>query len=183
MCAWCKDIIAKIIKAIAEWIDRCLPEYNPGLWNDDYWVQRCNNCYNYACDIQTNDYAQPGLAHGITLSNGTCSEVTAGAIADGLASINCDESCGCDECRHKVALVIKPGTYWDYHWYRQDRDGKWSHKMATYPATNLDNSDNIITDPRTADRRHPTTGEDYSVFCGCFCVNKTQVTIQGYGCP
>ena len=39
------------------------------------------------------------------------------------------------------------------------------------PATNLDNNGNIINDPRTADRGM------YTVFCGCFCVNKSKVTI------
>jgi hypothetical protein len=175
---WLKDIIEKIVKAAAEWMDRCVPAYEPSAWNDDDGIQDNNNCYNYGCDIQTNTYAQPGRAHGIALSAGTCDEVTAGAVADGLVPINCDEGCGCGECRHQVALVIKPGLIWDYHWYRKDRDGKWSHKMASYPATNLDNSGNIITDPRTADRRHPVTGQDYSIFCGCFCVNKKKVTIN-----
>lgn len=179
MSSW-KDFITKLVKAAAEWVDRCLPEYKPSAWNDGNGIQYSNNFYNYGCDIQTNTYAQPGRAHGITLPNynGNCGHVTAGATADGLVSINCDEGCGCDECRHQVALVIKPGKNWDYHWYRMDRDGKWSHKMASYPATNLDNSGNIITDPRTADRRHPVSGKDYSVFCGCFCVNKTKVTIN-----
>jgi hypothetical protein len=43
--------------------------------------------------------------------------------------------------------------------------------MGGSPATNLDNSGNIITDPRTADRG------SYTVFCGCFCVNKAKVVI------
>src|SRR3972149_10202321 len=90
------DFISKLIKAVAEWIDRCLPEYKPNAWNDDNGIQHNNNCYNYGCDIQTNTYAQPGEAHGITLPyyNGTCSEVTAGATADGLVTVNCDEGCG-----------------------------------------------------------------------------------------
>lgn len=149
MCNWLKDIIAKIIKALADWVDRCLPTYEPGVWNDDYEIMDNNNCYNYGCDIQTNTYAQPGRAHGIFLNwpnDMNYQAVTAGAIANGLVPINCDEGCGCKECWRQVALVIAPNH--DYHWYRKDRDGKWSYKMADEPATNLDNSDNIITDPR-----------------------------------
>lgn len=174
------DWISQLIRAAAEWVDRCLPEYEPSVWNDNDGVQLYNNCYNYACDIQTNSYAQPGYAHGITLpnpytGNGTCSDVTGGATADGLVVTTCDQGCGCDECHHQVALVIKPNQndYWDYHWYRKDRDGRWSHKMGQYPATNLDNSGDIITDPETADRG------SYTIFCGCFCANKTKVTIDG----
>ncbi|MCK5260919.1 MAG: hypothetical protein KAJ44_01930 [Thermoplasmatales archaeon] len=167
------DFITKLIKAAAEWVDKCLPNYEPSVWNDNIEIQHNNNCYNYGCDIQTNTYAQPGRAHDITLTSAdlnNCTKVTKAAIADGLVSVNCDEGCGCKECWHQVALVISPG--WDYHWYRKDKDGKWSHKMAWTPATNLDNSGNIITDPKTADRG------SYTIFCGCFCVNKSKVIIN-----
>jgi len=166
------DLIRRIIRAAADWADRCLPRYEPGIWNDSTFVQWNNNCYNYGCDIQTNTFAQPGKAHGVILnwpSDGNCRAVSAGAVADGLYRVNCDEGCGCSECQHQVALVIWPGV--DYHWYRKDRDGRWSHKMGGTPATNLDNSGNLITDPRTANRGN------YTVFCGCFCVNKSTVVI------
>jgi len=170
---WFSDFIGRLLQAAADWVARCIPQYDPHPWNDDPWVQSHNNCYNYGCDKQTNTYAQPGRANGITLAwpgDMNCTAVTNGAVADGLVTVNCDQGCGCSECRHQVALVISPG--WDYHWYRKDRDGKWSHKMGGSPATNLDNSGNIITDPRTADRG------SYTMFCGCFCVNKTTVSIN-----
>jgi hypothetical protein len=166
------DLLGRIIKAIVAWIDRCLPTYDPAVWNSDPNVQSNNNCSNYGCDIQTNTYAQPGRAHGILLTQADmqCAPVTRGALADALAPVNCDEGCGCSECHHQVALVISPG--FDYHWYRKDKDGRWSHKMGWSPATNLDNSNNLITDPRTADRG------SYTIFCGCFCVNKSKVVIN-----
>jgi len=167
------ELINRIIRAVVDWIDRCLPKYEPNIWNSDQNVQWNNNCYNYGCDIQTNTFAQPGRAHGIILpwpSGMNCRDVTAGAVADGLSPVNCDDGCGCNECRHQVALVIWPGV--DYHWYRKDRDGKWTHKMGGTPATNVDSSGNPITDPRTADRGN------YTVFCGCFCVNKSTVVIN-----
>jgi len=169
--SWLSDLIGRLLQAAADFVARCIPEYNPHIWNDDPYVTDNNNCYNYGCDIPTNTFAQPGEAHGIfnTLANMNCQDVTNGAVADGLAPVNCDQGCGCSECRHQVALVIYPGH--DYHWYRKDRDGKWSHKMGWTPATNLDNSGNIITDPRTANRGN------YTVFCGCFCVNKSTVSI------
>ena len=171
MFGWLEDFLGRLLKAATDWIDRCLPKYEPSAWNDANGIQYNNNCYNYGCDMQTGTYAQPGRAHGITLTleDMNCSAVTAGATADGLTPVNCDEGCGCSECRHQVALVISPGH--DYHWYRKDRDGRWTHKMGWTPATNVDNSGNIVTDPRTADRG------SYTVFCGCFCVNKSKVTI------
>ena len=67
---------------------------------------------------------------------------------------------------YPVALVIAPGD--DYHWYRQDSDGTWSHKPGNTPATNLDASGNPITNPETANRNNGS--HDYSVFCGYFYV-------------
>jgi hypothetical protein len=170
---WLGDLIRKVIQAIADWIARCIPEYQPANWNDGNGIQYNNNCYNYGCDMRTDTYAQPGRAHGITVTQSDlqdCVKVKQGATADGLKPVDCDTGCGCDECQHQVALVVSPG--WDYHWYRKDRDGRWSHKMGWTPATNLDNSGNLIADPRTADRG------SYTIFCGCFCVNKSQVVIN-----
>lgn len=170
------DWLRRLLQAIVDWIRRCIPQYEPMVWNDGNGIQFGNNCYNYACDKQTNTYAQPGRAHGILLTQPDCQcrgasgPVHNGAVADGLISINCDTGCGCTRCYHKVALVMAPG--YDYHWYRQDRDGRWSHKIGGSPATNLDNNGNIITDPRTAARGA------YTVFCGCYCVDKDGVIIN-----
>ncbi|UCE27377.1 MAG: hypothetical protein JSW52_01085 [Candidatus Coatesbacteria bacterium] len=173
------ELIKKIIEAMVQWVVQCIPKYEPDKWNDFSTagyegVQDNNNCYNYACDTITGTFAQPGEASGIILTYDDleCEFVTNAAIADGLVSVDCDEGCGCKECQHKVALVMDTIDPKDYHWYRQDRDGTWSHKPGDGEATNLDGSDNIITDPRTADWGR------YNVFCGCFCVNKTKITIE-----
>ena len=154
------------------------PPYNPSYWNDPDIV-KCNNCYNYGCNIRTDTYAQPGYAHNVSHST-TCPTVSTAALADGLESSHVEKRCR--DCSHIVALVIAPGE--DYHWYRQDDNGLWSHKMASWPAGNLDGSDNIITNPESADRR-VFNGQDfirdYSIFCGYFCVNKDNVIIDGSG--
>ena len=38
----------------------------------------------------------------------------------------------------------------DYHWYRLDGNGRWSHKPGRTKVTNKDVKDVFITDPRTA---------------------------------
>lgn len=169
MSGWWK-LIERIFRAIVEWIARCIPRYDPATWNDADGIQYHNNCYNYACDIQTGTFAQPGQASGNMYNNIDCKEVGDGAVSDGLTPVDCDEGCGCRECCHQVALVIWPGV--DFHWYRKDRDGRWSHKPGGTPATNLDHAGNIIADPRTAHRG------PYTVFCGCYCVCEERVTIQ-----
>jgi len=171
---WLRDLIERIARAVAEWMARCIPAYDPLPWNDADGVQFHNNCYNYACDIKTGTCAQPGRASGNLYAAIDCFEVGDGAKSDGLVPVSCDDGCGCSECQHQVALVIKPGGFesGDFHWYRKDRDGRWSHKPGGTPATNLDNSGNLIIDPRTADRG------SYTIFCGCYCVRKSAVTIN-----
>lgn len=60
------------------------PIYNPSIWNIPS-VQPFNNCYNYANDLKTNTFAQPGKAHGKTITDFTCAIVQPCATADGLA--------------------------------------------------------------------------------------------------
>jgi hypothetical protein len=75
-----------------------------------------------------------------------------------------------------VALsVVTPNTgrYWDFHWYRQDDNGRWSHKIGTSPARDTDASGVQITNPETANRAM------YTEFCGYFCVDKNEVEISG----
>lgn len=143
------------------------PKFEPEVWNTETDVQYENNCYNYACNIQ-GTYAQPGLSAGRKYDNLSCDEISQAAAADGLVPIDCNNDCG--RGSHKVALAISPGK--TFHWYRLDRNGYWSHKLGDGPATNLDSSRKLITDPRTADRGEFTT------FCGCFCVRRSKASIR-----
>ncbi len=149
---------------------RAVPSYQPSKWNDGGSVQSNNNCYNYGCDILLfNNKSQPGRAHGITLTGAdmNCAAVTSAAKADGLRSQSGSLEVPPDY--HKVALVIDPG--YDYHWYRLDNNGRWSHKPGRTPATNVDNSGNQITNPELADRG------GYTDFCGYFWVSHRDVVI------
>lgn len=47
-----------------------------------------------------------------------------------------------------MALALDP--YKDYHWYRQNSDGTWSHKVGDHPVTNLDTDQVVIWDPSMA---------------------------------
>ena len=152
----------------------CSPAYDPNKWNSDSKTLNCNNCYNYGCDKRTDDYAQPGYASGISIFY-SCSSVINGAKADGLQFLGKTES-DCTGCTHKVALVVAPGQ--DFHWYRKDDNGRWSHKQSREPVRDTDESGNKIMNPETADRGV------YTSFCGYFCVDKNKIDIEGYNsCP
>lgn len=127
----------------------CAPLYEPQWWNDGGQKQGNNNCYNYSTNYRSDTFAQPGLAAGAEYTALTCASVRPAAIADDLIDAPSANN-RCPKEGHLVALVIAPG--WDFHWYRKGRNGYWSHKPGGTPATNVDNSGQLIPDPRTADR-------------------------------
>lgn len=147
----------------------CGPLYEPTWWNDSGQKQFNNNCYNYATNYRTDTFAQPGLAAGAMYSALTCASVLPAAVADALE----DQPGANNKCPpegHLVALVIAPG--WDFHWYRKGRNGFWSHKPGGTAVTNVDNSGNLISDPRTADRGM------YTNFCTFMVVKHGHIKIK-----
>ncbi|CAG2195241.1 unnamed protein product [Mytilus edulis] len=97
--------------------DPQLPNYEPSRWNT-LKVQPYNNCYNYANNMITNTFAQPGRAHGLDIEEITGPVVQENATADGLQVVPPEDNVP-KEVRNLVALVIWPST--DFHWYRLDK--------------------------------------------------------------
>ena len=78
-----------------------------------------------------------------------------------------------------LALVVSLYyDYYDYHGYRLDENGMWTHKPGGTNATNLDNSGNVITDPRTAVSTRSSAG---SSGCGQISLRAT-ATRASTGC-
>lgn len=144
------------------------PTYNPAAWNIPS-VQPYNNCYNYANDHATNTFAQPGRAHGAAATVMACPNVGHAAAADGLVTSPGFTAPLAAGHGWYVALVIWPGV--DYHWYRQDRTGCWSHKPGQTAVRDVDNSGNKIQDPRTCNRG------PYTDFCN-YMITTRSVVIQ-----
>ena len=177
------SFLEKILRAVCrilEWLLRpfCAPPWDPARWN--FWqVISLNNCYNYATNIQTDSFAQPGRASGLYTQTPppNCPDVGRGAVSDGLKPVDCDSGCGCRGCCHRVALAVSLGTpalwaddsgdvyerpLYDYHWYREQIGGFWGHKPGSTEARNTDNSGNLVGSPETCDRG------GYTHFCGYF---------------
>lgn len=137
-----------------------VPKVFLDYWNEDRDRQYSNNCYNYAANRVTNSYAQPGEASDKMYSELSCEDLHEAASSDlGLIAADFFPH-GSKEDDTLLALVVAPN--YDFHWYRRDDNGLWSHKLGGTPATNLDNSDQEITSPETADRG------PYRDFCGYF---------------
>jgi hypothetical protein len=134
----------------------CAPDADLAAWNSNPSVTSNNNCYNYGTNYRTDTFAQPGKATAQQWTSLAACNVAApaisakmGAVSDGLVDKPLQDN-KCISPGHLVALVNAPNS--DYHWFRKGPNGRWSHKPGPTPATLLDNSGNVITDPRTADR-------------------------------
>lgn len=143
-----------------------LAVYNPNYWNNDPSIRSRNNCYNYASNKRTDTFAQPGRGCGHMYTALTCAEVTRAALCDRLhRRYDCFPDS--EKPRYLVALVIWPGR--DFHWYRKNREGFWSHKPGSTAARNVDNSGRVISDPATCNRG------PYTQLCGYFYTCRSQL--------
>lgn len=96
----------------------------------------------------------------------SCQGIRAGAIADGLREVGEDGECS-DQC-WKVAYYRRPLTATrsgDFHFARQDADGRWSHKLGQGPVERLPAGD---PDDETPVPEREGIVPDYE-FCGYLC--------------
>ncbi|KNB54014.1 hypothetical protein [Streptomyces caatingaensis] len=140
-------------------------QFNPGFWNTPQ-VQPRNNCYNYARNLRTDTFAQPGRAHGAQTGTMACPNVTGAALADRFVRrFQCLPDS--EKPRWLTALVVWPGQ--DYHWYRLHSGNFWGHKPGQTAARDYDNGGHRITNPETCDRG------GYRDFCGYFYAGRSVV--------
>lgn len=79
----------------------------------------------------------------------------------------------CPKNYYKGVLVVHPGN--TYHFYRQDRNGRYSHKQGTLRVENVDASKKPIYVPHLSDMNYSkgsNNGINYTDFCGYMCVPK-----------
>lgn len=120
---------------------------NHGPPNNFQWQ---NNCYNYATNLNLNNFAQIGANSLNKFDILTCVGAVSGVLSDGLRYTTGPEQALAAGEGHHVCLVIAPEQ--DFHWYRQDNDGGWSHKLGDQPITRLDAEGVEIIDPRYCSR-------------------------------
>ena len=80
-----------------------------------------------------------------------------------LRSVSLNEVLPCNH--YRIAIVLdNEGDHRDYHFYRQDSNGLWSHKDGGMPVTNKDASGKLIYDPKKADKNYPKKKETSKLF-------------------
>jgi hypothetical protein len=164
------------------------PKYNPKRYNKTRRIRESHNCYSYAIDLidlpskeicneeKCNiPYHQPGRYRGFPKWSKTtgkrCPDLIARLKSEipGLSVVNFTDKC--PPRTSKIALVVDPKE--DYHFYRQDSNGLWSHKPGGTNVTNLDADQKLIYDPAIASRNYTKDGKsdlNYKYFCSYMCV-------------
>lgn len=150
-------------------------------------VRESHNCYTYflnkksgevikLCEQDLPKYnmcrrPQPGYYSGykpLKKDDYNCPEIIKRTKADNpeiRQILNVNEECTEDE--YKGAIVVAPGQ--DYHYYRLNDENQWTHKPGYKPSTMLDADNNIIKDPKYANRKY-NDRLNYTEFCGYTCV-------------
>ena len=81
----------------------------------------------------------------------------------------------CPKNYYKGVLVVHPEN--TYHFYRQDKNGKYSHKQGTLDIEDVDASKDPIYVPHLADMNYSkgsSSGINYTDFCGYMCVPENE---------
>ncbi|MBL1142955.1 MAG: RHS repeat-associated core domain-containing protein [Proteobacteria bacterium] len=153
------------IKFIDPW---GLAEWNPEFWHGQAGqISSGTNCYGYALDRM--GYNNPGDSYLFPIA--TCDKLIAGAKEDGLIEPGSEGECGgdCPDGYYKIQIYLDDTNLFDrdYHVYRQDSDGKWSHKRgrANYP-------ERALSCPMKLPRSYGS--RDYKSYCGTLCARERQ---------
>ena len=178
------------------------PEYAPDLWNADPARYLSMNCYAYAMMFQDPKlieecrknnhkgcrryFPQPGALNGLrdalnVESRRSCPIVEKLMMSDIPALEKTDYHTPCPKGKSKIAMVVSPGK--DYHFYRQDKNGFWSHKDGSNKVKNFDANKNKIFNPAFAARDYQWQGSDlnYTDFCGFYCAPRDAPVHLGQG--
>jgi len=127
-----------------------------------------HNCYAYAflySFIHNKHKPQPGeFAHTYSNKNTQKCYPYFKNIKNDNPHIYTTLKYKCNKPYYHIFFTKEEG-YGDYHFYKMDKDGYWSHKPGSTPIKRTDESGKRIKDPLTADRGR------YKIPCFYACVN------------
>ncbi|MCB9932292.1 MAG: hypothetical protein H6841_02605 [Planctomycetes bacterium] len=136
------------------------------------------NCWRYASDQPVNPQpAGPGVPFDRKLQDGvpndggwkgTVDDLIKLLTDSGATKVGKDEKCPVGSWKIAAVVDDTPPTI-DFHFYRQNQDGTWTHKRGMTGVSDKDASDKVIKDPETANRDYGG-GVNYDKFLGFYCV-------------
>lgn len=166
-------LVILLLTQKSECVDK-IPVQNNSFWNNH---AEFHNCYAYAFQDKNLNFTskpQPGYKQNLPplkRSEYTCENFKKALKAD-YPNLTFTSPCPCGSSAVFLALDTK-GNFQDYHFYRQDRDGLWSHKPGSLPVQTTDYAGNLIFNPLLADRHDEEQPDvNYSTSCGFMCVKR-----------
>jgi len=163
------------------------PTFDPDVYNKQKGLKESLNCFAYAFDWQqlpkscskdacSAPFPQPGRASGYPkwskVKGKRCPDLVARLMGDVPALKMSTFENKCPKNTSKIALVADEDE--DYHFYRQDSNGFWSHKPGATEVTHLDATKRPIYDPQLASRHYPQSNLNYDQFCSYLCAPKNK---------
>jgi len=165
------------------------PNFKPELYNKHLGLKEALNCFAYAFDYRglpkiancTNEscpipFPQPGRASGYPkwskVKGKRCPDLIGRLLGDVPDIKMATFEKRCPKKYSKIALVVDEDE--DYHFYRQDSNGYWSHKPGATDVTHIDATGRPIYDPQLASKLYPGSGLHYNQFCSYLCAPKTR---------
>ena len=148
---------------------------NEPSWNPQKWLvnSKYNNCYSYALNDHSPSRIQKAIPGNSNSSSDiyTCSFLMEGLKRDHPEMFISEYDQPCGRGFHKIYAATS-GTdedgLNDFHFWRQDSDGLWSHKPGSDYPLRHDGNNRIIQNPDFSNR---TFGDrSYITPCGFFCV-------------
>lgn len=135
------------------------------------------NCYDWAMQNPEVDgkTSQPGIKIGLPKlkkEHLTCSNVSQRVIFDTDAKPTTVDG-RCPNGYRRVDLVVDPGV--DYHFYRQEKDGSWTHKRGKTYVYDTDADGNKIKEPFKSNMNY---GKLNYKPCMSFCVVDGRVDVD-----
>ena len=151
-------------------------KYEPHKWNINDNIKRYHNCYAYVLNHIASKRIgkpQPGYFSGypsLSDSDYNCKTFYKRLRRDNPSLYLIDFSTPCKKGFYKGFIALDDKSFdTDYHFYRQDKSGYWSHKPGATSVINVDASGKLIKNPLKANRKG--THYNYSTPCFFFCIN------------
>lgn len=151
------------------------PNYEPSKWNLKPHIKNNHNCYSYALNDKhgkRKGKAQPGYYANyppINLKEYNCDSIFKRIWKDNPSIYPTLFTNKCNKGYYKAFFTLSPKNHTDYHFYRQDKNGFWSHKPGRTDVTNKDADGKKIINPTKSNRNYGSL--NYYMPCQFFCLH------------
>ena len=183
MLSWNFKKGGKTKKAIFSKLNGSEPSFDMKRWNDNLKIKKTHNCYAYVLDIINETFQskpQPGYASGFSYLSDTdiraCDKMFERIKSDNPTVFETEYQMPCPKGYRKGYLAVDDSNNTDYHFWRQDSSGLWSHKPGSTNAKMENYDGKLIIAPHKS--RRESSSHNYRKSCGYFCFNPNDSRIS-----